>query len=257
MTDSELESIQILGIDAAVDPINTGLAVARRSHGKWRIDSLATGQKQTGIAQQMADLLDASAPVLLAIDAPLGWPTEFATSISAHRAGEPLDHEPRLLFSRETDRVVNQHTGLTPLSVSADRIARTAVAALGIVDALRNALDRSMPLLFGPSDCWRGGLIEVYPAATLKQRGLPSRGYKKPEARGLRNDIVKGVGRALNLNGHEAACLDSDHCLDAVLCVLTAIDFLDGTCLSPTTPERAAREGWIWFTVGCSAPQGR
>lgn len=247
MTTADPEPLQIVGVDAAVDPVNTGLAFARRSHGAWRIDSLATGQKQPGIAEQVVDLLDPSVPVLLAIDAPLGWPTDLATSLSAHRAGKPLGHEPRLLFSRETDRFVHRYTGLTPLSVSADRIARTAVAALGIVDALRNALGRPMPLLFDPSDCKRGGLIEVYPAATLRQRGLPSQGYKKPEARTLRNDILNGVAREIDLNGHEAACLDSDHCLDAVLCVLTAIDFLGGTCLSPTTPDRAAREGWIWF----------
>lgn len=247
MTASDPVSLQMLGIDAAVNPANTGLAIARRSHGKWRIDSLATGQKQTGIAQQMAGLLNPSAPVLLAVDAPLGWPTDFVTNLSAHRAGEALDAEPRLLFTRETDRVVHRHTGLTPLSVSADRIARTAVAALAIVDALRNALGQPLPLLLNPTECRSGGLIEVYPAATLKQRGLPSRGYKKPEARALRNGIVDGIAQALDLNGHEIACLDSDHCLDAVLCVLTAIDFLEGNCLSPATPERAAREGWIWF----------
>ena len=247
MTAVDHATFQILGIDAAVDPANTGLAIARLSHGKWRIDSLETGQKKTGIAQQVASLLDPSKPVLIAMDAPLGWPTEFATDLSAHQAGEPLDAEPRLLFTRETDRVVHRHTGLTPLSVSADRIARTAVAALAIVDALRNALGQPLPLLFDPSHCRNGGLLEVYPAATLKQRGLPSRGYKKTEARALRNDIVNGIGKALDLNGHESACLDSDHCLDAVLCVLTAIDFLAGNCLSPATPERAAREGWIWF----------
>jgi len=257
MTTADPEPLQIVGVDAAVDPGNTGLAIARRSHGAWRIDSLATGKKQRTIAQQVVDLLDPSVPVLLAIDAPLGWPTEFTTSLSAHRAGKPLGHELRLLFSRETDRFVHRHTGLTPLSVSADRIARTAVAALAVVDALRNALGQPLPLLLDPADCQSGGLIEVYPAATLKQRGLPSRGYKKPEARTLRNDILNGVAREIDLNGHEAACLDSDHCLDAVLCVLTAMDFLDGTCLLPATPERAAREGWIWFRTDRSASKGR
>ncbi len=253
MTSVDPEPLQILGIDAAVDPVNTGLAIARQSHGTWRIDSLETGQKKSGIAHQAAILLDPSQPILLAIDAPLGWPTEFATNLSVHRAGESLKNEPQLLFARETDRIVYQHTGLTPLSVSADRIARTAVAALAVVDALRNALGQPLPLLFDPTDCQGGGLIEVYPAATLKQRGLPSRGYKKPEARASRNDIVDSIGQELELNGHEAACLDSDHCLDAVLCVLTAMDFLEGTCLSPPTPERAAREGWIWFRTDRSA----
>ena len=87
-------------------------------------------------------MLDPSSPVLVAIDAPMGWPMAFCRNVCAHQAGEKLDSDPRLLFAREADRVVHRETGLTPLSVSADRIARTAVAALGIVHELRETLRR-------------------------------------------------------------------------------------------------------------------
>ena len=142
MTARHNESLQILGIDAAVDPRNTGLAIGRFSDGRWRIDSLETGRKETPIAEQVLPLLNPSSPVVVAIDAPMGWPIAFSRNVSAHQAGEQVDSDTRLLFARETDRVVHRETGLTPLSVSADRIARTAVAALGIVHELRETLRR-------------------------------------------------------------------------------------------------------------------
>lgn len=118
MTAHHTESLQILGIDAAVDPRNTGLAIARFAGRRWRIDSLETGRKETPIAEQVLPLLNPSSPVLVAIDAPMGWPMAFLRNVSVHQAGEKLDSDSRLLFARETDRVVHRETGLTPCRTS-------------------------------------------------------------------------------------------------------------------------------------------
>ncbi len=129
--------LQILGIDAAVDPRNTGYAIATSHAGKWRIDALATGTRTTDLADRITAQLDPERPILLAIDAPLGWPEPMATALETHRAGEALSLDPTTDFARETDRFVREEAGLRPLDVGADRIARTAAAALALIARLR------------------------------------------------------------------------------------------------------------------------
>ena len=247
MTDTKLGKLQILGIDAAVDPRNTGLAMAGLAADGWTLHAVTTGSRDRDMAEQTISLLNPACPVLVAIDAPLGWPAAFAKSLQGHRAGDALSASKEALFSRETDRLVRARTGLMPLSVSADRIARTAAAALELITGLRERLDNSLPLLLDPSEAQNGGLIEVYPAATLKQRGLPCRGYKRPDHGPVRRKILNGISSEINLAGFESVCIDSDHCLDAVLCVLTAIDFVERRCAGPDSTDLALQEGWIWF----------
>src|SRR6056297_2713153 len=243
----ENSALQILGVDAAVDPRNTGYAIATSEAGTWRIDGLSTGSRTTDLAEQITAQLDPDRPILVAIDAPLGWPSPFAKALEDHTAGEPLPLDPSTGFARQTDRLVREKTGLKPLDVGADRIARTAAAALTLIEALRKRTGQPLPLLSSPEDAETAGLIEVYPAATLKQHGLPHRGYKKPHATLERTAITDGISGKVNLGPCRQACIDSDHCLDAVLCVMTAIDFLNGDCASPENRSVMNREGWIWF----------
>jgi len=39
---------------------------------------------------------------------------------------------------------------------------------------------------------------------------------------------------------------ESDHPLDAMICVVVGFDFLDGKCLKPDNQSNVQREGWIW-----------
>lgn len=241
-------NLQILGIDAAVDPKNVGLAVATMATDeRWRLTGVETGRRDAELSHQAADLLDLDRPLLVAVDAPLGWPRELGESLAQHRAGEALDATSDRLFTRRTDHYVREQVGLKPLDVGADRIARTARAALALLDRLRDRTGKSLPLLMNPGDAKSGGLIEVYPAATLTQHGLPAKGYKKPPARHLRETIVAGFEQRLTPGEFRSMCLASDHCLDAALCVLAAIDFLEGKCPPPQDNDLARSEGWIWF----------
>jgi hypothetical protein len=243
-----IDRIQILGIDAAVDPKNVGLATAvSDDRGRWRLAAVEAGERGGDLAGQAVDLIDRDRVLVLAVDAPLGWPRALARSLAGHAAGEPIDAGSDDLFVRETDRYVRRHTGLKPLEVGADRIARTARAALALVDGIRRRSGQLLPLVLQAEAAASGGLLEVYPAATLAQRGLPAKGYKKPEARDVRSTILEGIGNELDPGPHASACLDSDHCLDAALCVLTAIDVLAGRCAPPQETESARAEGWIWF----------
>ena len=239
--------LQILGIDAAVDPRNTGFTVAGQRDASWRIQTLETGKRGMPLADAIMERLAPENPILLAIDAPLGWPAPLARALADHSAGEPLTLDPRTGFARETDRFVREKTGLKPLDVGADRIARTAAAALTLIEELRTRTGQPLPLLSSHKETETGGLIEVYPAATLKQHGLPHRGYKKPHATRERTVITDGISGKVNLGRCRQACIDSDHCLDAMLCVVTAIDFLNGDCVSSQNQQVLNREGWIWF----------
>ena len=70
------------------------------------------------------------------IDAPFGWPSEFIEAINAyHAAGtwEPLSGD--RLRLRETDRAVRDETGITPLSVSTDKIAIVAMRCAKLLAA--------------------------------------------------------------------------------------------------------------------------
>ena len=175
-------NLQILGIDAAVDPRNTGFAVAGQRDASWRIQTLETGKRGMPLVDAIIERLSPEHPTLVAIDAPLGWPAPLARALSNHTAGAPLSLDHGTGFARETDRFVRERTGLKPLDVGADRIARTAAAALTLIEALRTRTGQPLPLLSSPEVA--SGLIEVHRAATPKQHGFPHRGYKKPHATG-------------------------------------------------------------------------
>lgn len=136
----------------------------------------------------------ASGPVLLALDAPLGWPTPLSDSVSAHRAGEPLAAEPDVMFSRETGRFIRARLGKKPLEVAADRIARTAHAALALLRNLRSPHGIEIPLARKPGRLpSRVAAIEVYPAATLIGHGIRSGGYMRPGDASRRLKILEAL----------------------------------------------------------------
>ncbi len=239
--------VQIIGIDAAVAPEKTGVALARKAEGQWCIEQVCCGNRNQPIVDLLLSLLDPKMPLLVAVDAPLGWPASFRKALGNHRAGDRIELDPQFDFARETDRFVRETVGLKPLDVGADRIARTAATALSLIAKLREGLDQALPLLATPKQSQQGGVIEVYPAATLKQRKLPHRQYKKPEMSGIRWEIATAISEELSFKSGIESLIASDHCLDAALCVLAAIDFLANQCHQPLNPDLLQVEGWIWF----------
>ena len=104
------------------EPARTALATVRWSSGRASVLSLSLGVDDADIAE--ATLSAAK----LGLDCPLGWPDDFLRFLQAHQAGRAVapqevagrDWRRRLAY-RATDRVVREVTGLTPLSVAADR----------------------------------------------------------------------------------------------------------------------------------------
>jgi predicted RNase H-like nuclease len=247
-------AVHVIGIDwAATEEAKCGLALGDlRGDGSLEILELLTGRQAPGrrSAAQVAGWLKQYPDSLVAIDAPLGWPSNLARAVSAHVAGEPLGTmaDAPKFFTRETDRFVHREFKKSPLEVGADRIARTAFSALCLVSELRDATGLPLRMAWKPAE---RGVLEVYPAATLKAiaRGWKLPPYKKPEQADARREIVNVLADHVEAT---AAQLDravgSDHLLDAIVCALAGADFALRRAMEPPAElcDHARREGWIW-----------
>lgn len=246
---SRQETTRVVGIDCATDPRKVGLACASLTSQGVTVTAAVRGESHGQLLEVIHGWLHEVPRALLALDAPLGWPAVMGEALVGHRAGAPLDIEPNRLFRRETDRFVHRVTGRLPLDVGADRIARTALAALGLLQGLREALDDPLPLVWTPDYVDRIGVIEVYPAATLRLRGLRHSGYKDDRQVDLRNEMVAGLREHGRLDCDVALLTADADVLDAVVCTLAAADFLSGRAMAPEDQVLARKEGWIWVAA--------
>ena len=236
----------ILGVDAAANDANVGLASAicdGRSTTVNRVVVCSAKRRPSEVLSKW--ISEASGRVLIAIDGPLGWPVGMGRRLQGHQAGEPLTVPPNRLFRRETDRAIQTRLGKTPLDVGADRIARTAHAALRLLGELGGRLPDPIPLAWAP-DFAGAAAIEVYPAATLAVRDWPSTGYKKPGQLDKRQQIVKSLANEIQLDEVKSQLEHNANALDAVVCVLAGVDFVVGAAPGPEDVDLARSEGWIW-----------
>lgn len=252
----------IVGIDCATVPERVGLARAVPHGEGWRLVDAFLGSRERPPEAVVATWLDEASRTLLALDAPLGWPVALADALVGHRAGAPIRAAPNALFRRATDVSVHRRYGKLPLEVGADRIARTARAALGLLDALAARRGAAIPLAWAPA-AWRDAdrsawpaAIEVYPAATARAHHVAERGYGEPGG-AARQRVARHLRSVLDVvDGLDLEALAPD-AFDAVLCVVAGVDALSGAALPPgddvspddrETLDRATfeREGWIW-----------
>jgi len=236
----------LIGIDAATKANNIGLARGHIVNNRVLVEEVSLGTEVESISKTVAGWI--SGPTVIAIDAPLGWPTPMSAALSGHHAGEHIALSGDEMFSRLTDRTVYQTLGKKPLDVGANLIARAALAALGLIQQIRDDTGLALPLLWDPSE---SGIIDVYPAATLRSRGLTSDGYKKKNDEGftVRRRLLDGLLSEVELATDRGLVERTDHTLDAVLCMIAGADFVYGNVVKPTAKEMetARREGWIWF----------
>ena len=139
----------------ATEPAKTAMAVLRWSVAGAAVQSLVLDVDDAAITNAATDADK------LGIDCPLGWPDDFLLFLQEHHAGHVVAPQEvagrdwrRKLAYRATDRAVRERTGLTPLSVAADRIGLTAMRAAGILSRLAaegRPVDRS-----GQWNCRRG-----------------------------------------------------------------------------------------------------
>ena len=237
----------LIGIDAATEDARIGLAFGQLSHAGVRLDSARVCSREQPAVDTLVQWLSGPVgPTLLAIDAPLGWPSDLSGALINHAAGSAIPIQPNLMFRRATDRFVHDKLGRTPLDVGADRIARTAHFALALLGHLRRRLDQEIPLAWLP-DFSHLAAIEVYPAATLIAHGINPNGYKKPTDTVEREGIIESLRAHIALPDECSIIHDNPDALDAVICVLAGADFLRQRVHDPEDPVLARKEGWIWF----------
>lgn len=280
----------IIGIDCSAksDKKEVGLALAESSSTGCVLQCvsvLSANKANSSIPKFLANQIkDDLNPVLLALDAPLGWPDGMRGGLADHSAGAPLfieqdctfrhrkeqfvknfvkrqkkhpgkgDIERNYIFRRLTDQFVKEKARKnTILEVGADKIARTTHWALSLLEELRTSR-RKIPL------AWRQGqisgvkAIEVYPATVLPVLSLDvNTSYKTGEsAPANRGDILNKLKKRIRFVPQidEKTILADDNMLDAVLCVQAGQEFLSKNCINPPkeNTEIAHREGWIWFS---------
>jgi hypothetical protein len=218
------------------------LAWAQLVGDEVSITEAQRGSKRDSLISTIRGWLSEGPRTLLALDAPLGWPQAFGSVLMQHRAGEPLGAQANELFRRATDRFIKARLGKQPLDVGADRIARTALAALAMLHEIAQSVGKAIPLAWSPTSRPALSAIEVYPAATrIAHSGRHS-------ARSMSHD---DANEHLRVHIHcaervEALCSANEHVRDAAVCVLAASDFLHGEAVAPDDEELARREGWIW-----------
>ncbi len=240
-------AVNVIGVDCAAQPKNVGLALGTWHREEKSILKTERGETWPDIVEIIASW--ASGPTLLSFDAPLGWPTPLGIALQGHTAGEAIPEKADRLFRRQTDDVVYKVIKQRSLDIGADKIARASWSALRLLGDLREAMNQAISMCWEPTSLVGVQVIEVYPAATLKACGLPNSRYRhsSADARAVRTAIGAGIARDVNL---EATALrhgqDSDHILDAIVCVAAGFDFLDGRCRAPSDRSVTERESWIW-----------
>lgn len=239
-------AVTIIGIDCATQAKNIGLARGTFENGKAQIDEVIIGARNISIVDPIADWISNSQNVLIAVDAPLGWPTALGKELQNHAAGNPVKVEPNYLFRRSTDRSIKREIGKQSLDVGADRIARTAHAALTLLGEIRLKTGEVIPLAWEPGLQTGIFTIEVYPAATLIQHNINVPGYKRKDGQDARRELLNKLGNRIELPRNTSLMEENDDALDAVICVLAGADFLRGDVYKPADLEIAKKEGWIW-----------
>ena len=243
--------LRIIGIDCATNEAARGLALGVLDDQGLRLaDATVAGRERPSHSIVEEWLTASEAPAVIAVDAPLGWPRHMAESLDRHSAGTTIETPPDAMFRRSTDLYIQREIGKTPLDVGADRIARTAHAALRLLGHLRDSIGSAIPLAWDPATLDGHAAIEVYPAATLIAHGIRSTCYKKqkePVHVEGRREIVAALRQKMTIPVRLVAALSGNaDVLDAAVCVLAAEDFLAGRATPPPDRGTAEREGWIW-----------
>jgi predicted nuclease with RNAse H fold len=231
------------GIDLSASPKTTAICRIR-----WTGTSAqAEIEASHGTDARIAETIQSAERT--GIDAPFGWPAQFVAAVTAHAKGRAWlgrgkspEEFRRTLRLRRTDEIVAE-TGITPLSVSTEKLGVTAMRCALALDAAQQAgtpIDRS-----GVS----GSVCEVYPAAALKAWGIDRTGYKRADNQDARRRILRSLRtRFPGLVVDAKDVVATDHALDALLCALVARAVLDRGTDRPSTAgdlELARIEGWI------------
>lgn len=273
--------MQSLGIDLSTDPakvwlceIDWGAAVPRvvaLDQATSLVDPRPERAATDALVRDEAGLIAAlvarlaefepSEERVVGVDVPFGWPAAFVDAIGDWEAGDLRGFRKRAeLRLRATDRFTQAVSGITPMSVSTDRMGSTAMLWAEVLSTHARSLDR--PTV----DRARGrdGLAEVYPSTALRMwtdaggAPFPLDRYKSSvEAREILVPLLTGISPEappFQDPGRGAAgveippefrtpLFEFDDALDALLNALIARAVAVGTCFSVDGAIEQARVG--------------
>jgi hypothetical protein len=241
--------MRLIGWDCAVEAKKCGVAFGEATEKGLEVESVETGLSDKALTGAIAERISATDPCLLAIDAPLGWPSDLGEALRGHEAGGSIQHLSNNLFRRNTDRFIKSAIGKQSLDVGADRIARTALAALQRLAHIRESTRQSLPLAWLPGQMASSACIEAYPAGTLTVYGFPATGYKGKDVKhqDARDQLVKALAQIMHIpEAVRVRMRANDDALDAVVCLLAGYDYMRGEVMRPDDQALAEKEGWIW-----------
>jgi predicted nuclease with RNAse H fold len=225
-----MAATRIIGLDWATKDARRGIAILDVDSNVCEVALV----RQCSTREKALDLvlksMEFDGPILIAIDAPLGWPVPLVEGLAGHRAGNGVAFPPGEMFSRATDRFVRRMTNKLPLEVGANLIARVAHSAVNFLADLRTSSGCEIALVWDSEQLPRCGAIEVYPAVTRLAHGSAT------------------AWQALAVDAHtDGLKADAN---DALWCAVAGRHFLRGECHAPEDRSAAEREGWIWFPKG-------
>ena len=241
-----------------------------------RIKDACAGMVWNDMTKKLTGWIAEEKVALIALDAPLGWPVALRSSLQCHKAGEPLQRQKagKPVWSLdEGDEIFYRQTELKikkcykpPFAVGADKVARTAHAALLLLDELRKNTSENIRLAWDSNDLEETRAIEVYPAATLiahvgKEAAQIGKKFKslseEKKFQKKKEKILAQLENAVCLNTNAKKKIFAEkraqNALDAVLCVLAAADFVRGHAAPPEDRTLAEKEGWIWVKKSLQA----
>lgn len=234
--------MKTIGVDLAAEPKGTAASVVDWSDGGATLVSVTVGASD----DELIALSHGSDKI--GIDCALGWPSRFVDFLVAHRSDDHSLSEGfgamdwrRDLSYRETDRRVRALTGRWPLSVATDRLGVTALRCAGFVARLGDAgvnVDRS----------GRGGIVEVYPAGSLKFWGFDTAGYRaSTDVRARLIDDISARAPWLSLSEFRDVLVESCDAFDSVIASLAARAAAIKAATLPADDDMdvARVEGWI------------
>jgi predicted nuclease with RNAse H fold len=235
-----------VGVDLSAEPAKTVVAVLRWEQERAVVEQLWPRASDDDIVRL------AGPATKIGIDCPLGWPVDFVDFVVRHHRGTVKRDEASSIPAREklayrrTDLVVRKMGGPAPLSVSTDRIGRAAMRAAGLLAGLGVGI--------GPADrTGLGRVVEVYPAAALKQWGFNPRLYKgNRNVDALKRLVDHFLARATWISisaDMRRQCESSDDVFDAVVAAINARAAINKDWVSQPTDDEtrsvARTEGWI------------
>ncbi len=259
-------STTTLGIDLSTEDHKTGAVSI-----EWQLGT-ATASMIPGPLDDLAIMNAIAAADRAAVDVPFGWPRTFVTAVGKHRSRVPWPvGTPRsLLRLRLTDVRVKNLTGVTPLSVSSDRLGATAMRWAELETKLR----RSGIATVDRTGC-TGKVAEVYPMTALVQWGW----YADPRVMVLKPKNGSRASYKTGTHAHHlrrrflahlqldapwlqlnktlmSELLKSDDVFDALIAALMARAVDSNLTLRPTAAEmnQAAAEGWIHILAPTITP---